>query len=58
MKGYRIVWKSTRYGTSFVKANSPEEARMLAFNGKDEAFEPNEPDDDWDIDSVEEFELD
>ena len=55
MNGYRIVWRSARYGTSFVQASSPEEARKLAEQNKDEGFEPDDDLHDWDIESVELF---
>lgn len=56
MKTYKIVWISKRFGESVVEANSEEEARKLAQDGKDTDFDELDGDDDWAINNIEEIE--
>jgi len=52
---YKINWFSKRFGESYVSANSKEEARKIAEEGKDENFEENDYLGDWFIESIEDF---
>jgi len=60
MKAYKIVWKAVIYGESVVEANSKEEARKLALEGKDRDFEELSSgyydDRDWEIEEIIELE--
>lgn len=53
---YKVIWLSYLYGESRVEANSIEEARAKALAGGDEGFEQLDPNNDWEIESIEEIE--
>jgi hypothetical protein len=58
MKRFKILWKTTRYGDSYVTAKDEKEARKFAeagTNGVDdfeESFEENDYLGDWLIDEI------
>lgn len=52
-KLYNIMWKCHTYGQSGVFAQSKEEAKQKALDGKDFEFEMFDPTEDWEIVSVE-----
>ena len=49
MRLYKIVWRTTEYGESSVKAKDKTEARKKALRGEDEDFERLDSCGDWDI---------
>lgn len=55
MGQYKVVWQSYLYGESKVEANSLEEARLKALANEDDDFEQLDPENDWEIESVEEI---
>lgn len=49
---YKINWRATIYGQSFVEAKSVEEARKKAQRHEDYDFEEEDTEPDWEIGSI------
>ena len=49
---YKITWKTTDYGNSYVKAHNQKEAREKAIEGEDEDFDREHTDNTWEIDEI------
>ena len=53
LKEYRVFWKTTRYGDSYVEAHNLKEAKQKAKDGKDFNFEENGYLGDWFVEKIE-----
>lgn len=52
MKRYKVVWKTTRYGDSYVTAKSKKEAKAMIARNEDENFEEEDYLGDWFVDEI------